>query len=422
MKIKSIYPGNSQNFYLQSQIIVMDANTRIFLKNKFKEYYSKNTIPAPTEIEKREFGVGTLTDKIRVRHKSFESGHELQNYLRREAPFYISYSIAYYEFPKNQPMKAKNWLGADIVFDLDFDMDFLNSKKFEEVRDEALNLIEFLVSDFGFLASDLSINFSGSKGYHIHLSDDELKTLGGDERREIVDYVAGDINFRDYLRIDGDMLIGPKKGDSGWPGRIYTGLYDLIENSCKDSPGKGLERIKGIGEKKAERIYENRKKILENLDAGRYEHLPEIITVERSHKQSRDPNVRRSAIKKVSSPLVQKIIEDKSVQIKKAEDTDKMVTIDISRLIRLPDTLHGGSGMKAVKIKNIEALEKFDPVKDAIAFGNEPVKIRFDKKIPKGFEMNDETFGPFGEVGIFEVPECVGVYLLLKGYGDIVPD
>jgi len=44
--------------------------------------------------------MGNLEKKIVVRHKAFSSEAEMQNYLRREAPFFISYSIACYEFIK----------------------------------------------------------------------------------------------------------------------------------------------------------------------------------------------------------------------------------------------------------------------------------------------------------------------------------
>jgi len=43
------------------------------------------------------------------------------------------------------------------------------------------------------------------------------------------------------------------------------------------------------------------------------------------------------------------------------EDTDRMVTIDTSRLIRLPDTIHGGSGLVA---KHVTDLDRFDPLTD----------------------------------------------------------
>ncbi|HDI72792.1 MAG: DNA primase catalytic subunit PriS [Candidatus Altiarchaeales archaeon] len=389
----------------------MNTETKIFLKKKFREYYARHRIPAPEEIERREFGVGTLKDKIKIRHKSFKSERELQNFLRREAPFFISYSAAYYEFPQNQPMKEKNWLGAELVFDLDIEMDFLDASRLQRVRDEAINLVDFLVEDFGISERDIQVNFSGSKGYHIHVLNEKIKNLGSDERREIVDYIAGDINFVDYLKVEGDKILGPKKGDRGWYGRIYEELYNLIKNSNQ----KELEKIPGIGEKKARLIYEGRERILKELELGRYNYMSEIITVNMSYRRTEDPNVREPIIKGVSSPLVQKIIEDRSVNIKKAEDTDKMVTIDTSRLIRLPETLHGGSGLIAKKVKD---LEKFDPLREAIAFGEEKVKIELKEKVPE-FEIKGERFGPFKE-GSIEIPEFVGIYLLLKDKGDIV--
>jgi DNA primase small subunit len=389
----------------------MNIDTKIFLKKKFKEYYSRNKIPAPEDVEHREFGVGTLETKIKVRHKSFKTDRDLQNYLRREAPYYISYSSAYYEFPENQPMAAKNWLGADLVFDLDVDMDLLNPVKLEKVKEETLSLMDLLL-DFGFSRGDLEVNFSGSKGYHIHVSREEVKSLDNAERREIVDYVAGNINFRDYLRVEGDKILGPKKGDLGWPGRIYRGLYDLIKNSDK----KQLEEVRGIGEKKAELIYRDRDMLLREIDAGRYNYIPDIVTVDISYVQTSDPNVRFPVIKKVSSPIIQKIIDERAVKTMAATDTDKMVTIDTTRLIRLPDTLHGGSGLTAKKIREVA---EFNPLTDALAFGDEEIKIDIREEIPD-LDMNEQKFRNL--TGVVEVPECLGVYLMLKDKAEFVRD
>jgi len=390
----------------------MNIDTKIFLRKKFKEYYSENKIPAPLEIEQREFGTGTLDTKIKVRHKSFRTERDLWNYLRREAPFYISYSAAYYEFPENQPMLTKGWLGADLIFDLDIGMDFFDSEKLERIKDETLNLLDFLLSDFGFSKSDFEVNFSGSKGYHVHVFNEAVKCLGNEERREIVDYVAGNINFRDYLRVEGDKIFGPKKSDSGWPGRVYRGLYDLIRNSDKER----LEGIKGIGDKKAELIYRDRERILGEIELGRYNYIPDIVTVDISYIKTPDPNVKVPVIKKVSSPIVQKIIDEKAVKTMAASDTDKMVTIDTSRLIRLPDSLHGGSGLIAKRVK-IKDVEKFDPLTNAVAFGNEKIKINMGEKTPD-FDLNGKRFRNLK--GVVEVPEYVGVYLLLKDKAEIV--
>ena len=52
---------------------------------------------------------------------------------------------------------------------------------------------------------------------------------------------------------------------------------------------------------------------------------------------------------------------------------DEPVTADIKRLIRVPGSLHGGSGMLVKKLA-LSELEMFDPLNDAVIFGNRPVK------------------------------------------------
>jgi len=226
----------------------MNIETKVFLKKKFTEYYARHIVPAPSEIEKREFGFGTLTDKIKLRHKSFRTEKDLHGFLRREAPYYVSYSAAYYDFPAN-PMNEKVWRGAELIFDLDVPMKFLEREALSKVKKETWKLLDFLKEDFGIPEKEISVNFSGSKGYHIHVTSDNVKSLGRDERREIVDYITGKINFKDHLRYSGlkeEEILGPKKGDSGWPGRIYQSLHDFIKNSTE----KELMEIPGIGEKK----------------------------------------------------------------------------------------------------------------------------------------------------------------------------
>lgn len=391
----------------------MNTQTKLFLRKKFQEYYRENKISGPPEIEKREFGEGTLEQKIKVRHKSFSSERELQNHLRREAPFFISYSSAYYEFPEEQPMSEKNWLGADLTFDLDIEMQFLEREKLEEVKRETMNLLDFLLTDFGFSKQEVKLNFSGHHGYHVHVFSDKIKRLGSEERKEIVDYVSGEINFRDFLRIEerGKQIKvkGPRKGERGWRGIIGKSIYQFIKNSSI----KEMEAVKGIGKKTAHGIYQNKKKILRELEKGEYHLLPEIITIKEKNIPTADPNVKRKVIEEVSSPLIQKIINEVSIKTLASRDTDRMVSIDPSRLIRLPDSLHGGSGLIA---KRVERIDDFNPLTDALAFDKEKIKIKLEKKIPK-FDFFDGEVGPFK--GKVKVPESLGIYLLLKKSGDL---
>ncbi|MBN2250885.1 MAG: DNA primase catalytic subunit PriS [Candidatus Altiarchaeota archaeon] len=392
---------------------MMEVRTKLFLKSRFKEYYERNRVSAPEEIGKREFGFGTLKDKIKIRHKSFASERDLHNFLRREAPFYISYSTAFYEFPRN-PMNEKVWQGAELVFDLDVDMDYLDSGKLEKVKKETASLIDFLTGDYGIKDGDIRVNFSGGKGYHIHVLDASLRTLGRDERREIVDYMTGRINFKDFLHFSGvkeEEITGPGKCDVGWYKRLYEGLYEFISGSTQ----KELEEVKGIGEKKAALIIKKRDRILKELEAGRYDRIPEIVSIERTHMRSGDPNIRKTGrMEKISSPLIDRIIDHLAIHME-AEDTDKMVTIDTSRLIRLPDSIHGGSGLVAKKLSD---LDGFDPLLDALAFGKKNMKILIRETVPE-FEIGGVKMGPI-EPGTIELPECAGMYVLLKDKGDIV--
>ena len=60
---------------------------------------------------------------------------------------------------------------------------------------------------------------------------------------------------------------------------------------------------------------------------------------------------------------------------------DEPVTGDVHRLIRLPGSLHGGSGLRVTTIESKE-LENFNPMVSAIAFGEKPIKIRSIVKHP----------------------------------------
>lgn len=374
----------------------MNLKTKIFLKKRFKEHYWKNPVLAPPELYRREFGVGTLDDKIKFRHRSFKNEKEFRSYMKVEAPFFISCSSAYYEFPANQPMGAKSWLGADLVFDLDCEIDYLNQERFDFVRKETMNLVDFLIDDFGFNKKDLDINFSGSKGYHIHIRKEDVRVLSGDERREIVDYITGTSLNQDcfmhetvgegvvtdskgtYSKRAVDVM-GPMRGDPGWGGRIYNVAYDIIANKNVEE----LRKIPGIGEKTAKELIEKREKNIKSLETGHWGWLQKFTD-----------HVRKKAIDEYAVTLM--------------GDADRMVTIDTARLMRIPDTLHGGTGMKAARVKNIET---FNPLDDAVVFSDEKTKLSVTKSVPK-FEMKGEKVGPY-RAGEVEVPEFVAVYLLL---------
>ncbi|WP_415283707.1 hypothetical protein [Candidatus Nitrososphaera sp. FF02] len=86
----------------------------------FREYYFKQSkmIEAPDEVEKREFGYAQFGARGMVRHLSFKNMGELVATLITQVPSDVYCSNALYRFP-TLPMQEKQWLGADLIFDID---------------------------------------------------------------------------------------------------------------------------------------------------------------------------------------------------------------------------------------------------------------------------------------------------------------
>jgi DNA primase small subunit len=367
-----------------------------YVRSRFREHYERVEVRAPEEIERREWGLGGWERKIEVRHLKIDSAQELRSRLVREAPLFISYSVAYYEFPDMRPMERKNWLGADLVFDLDSDHLELPCKSrhgakwvcdecLGAVKEESVKLIEqFLIPDFGFSKDEIEVNFSGNRGYHVHVRDKSVRGLGTYARREVVDYLTGTgINFDsmgfEWVPVSGRRerkLLGPTPMDPAWPGRIARLVSRLLR--------EGRLEEAGIDEKDARRIYKKREQFLESIKVGKWD----VVKLD-------DKEIFwRNVVGRLG--------------VKFGDRIDQNVTADSSKLIRLPDSLHGESALRA---KRVGSIDKFDPLRDAVVFGEQPVRIKI-KKAPE-FRLGEQIFGPFKDEER-ELPEYAALFLLCK--------
>ena len=95
---------------------------------------------------------------------------------------------------------------------------------------------------------------------------------------------------------------------------------------------------------------------------------------------------------------------------------DEPVTGDLHRLIRLPGSLHGGSGLR-VTILDSKKLETFDPMKDAVVFGNKPVNIRSIVNHPVTMGNNIVKLKPGS---IVEVHEMAAIYFMARKWANLV--
>ncbi|MCX9073914.1 MAG: hypothetical protein OIN88_04560 [Candidatus Methanoperedens sp.] len=113
--------------------------------------------------------------------------------------------------------------------------------------------------------------------------------------------------------------------------------------------------------------------------------------------------------------IVQKAIEDNSVNLGSAH-TDEPVTADIRRLIRMPSSLHGGSGMKVVPL-TLADFENFEPLTDAVVFSEKNIKVEVLSPLkPKYYniEMKGKPLIQLTE-GINTLPEYAAIYLMCQG-------
>jgi len=351
-----------------------------FLRRKFSSYYAK----APLTVlkpESREFGFGGWEKKIEFRHIRVRNEGELRTRLVNEAPLYISHSVAYYEFPDARPMVKKNWLSADLVFDLDAAEHscgkFTCTHCMEKVKQEAQQLIEeFLLSDFGFSKSELSINFSGSRGYHVHVRSDAVASLDREARREIADYVTGTgLLFDRLFWKDGKKFFGPKPTQGGFGGKFARAFLKRLDDE---------EFALSISRKLKKQ--EERDKLRSSIQQGNYDN---IGIANREEK-----------------------LQDKFLQMKLtlAGRIDANVTADTSKLIRMADSLHGGSGFAA---KTVQTLDDFEPMRDAPIFNEGELKVKVTEAVP-ALAIRDFSFGPYSPGATATLPMACAVYLLCK--------
>jgi DNA primase small subunit len=376
---------------------LLDNKSALFVSSLLRQYYTRAQGIAPRDIASREFGFGDFEKKIAFRHCAFKDEKELKEYLTRNAPAFVSYSSAEYQRPAGRPIESKGMLGSELVFDLDSSDiklackaehgdGWICGKCLDAVKGQTVRLIEdFLVPDFGFSDNDIEINFSGNRGYHVHINSSTVYGLDSEAKRSIANYIAGrDIDPRSFfpaLGVRGVRLDGPKPTDAGWGGKLANAVIAALN--------KGTDALIALGIEKsyAGKLYRNRASIILGITTGNWD------KVQIPNKAEFWSNVLNS------------------IAIAQSSSIDRNVTGDSSHLIRLPGTIHGDTGLIAEKIGSLAALKDFDPMKDAIAFKAGTIRIA-TQKVP-AFSMGGAQMGPYNNEKP-ELPTYAAVYLMLK--------
>jgi len=376
-----------------------------FLKEEFRKYYDKNEPGLPDRFGKREFAFVVFGGKGMIRHIGFEKKTHFTNFLKEKIPSDVYYSSAYYQKPGAPTMQEKEWMGAELIFDLDSDHlpdagKLSYDKQLELVKKEFYKLVnDFLLNDFGFEEKYVELYFSGGRGYHCHVKDPKILNLDSNERREIVDYITGR-DLRDSLvfheQVTGTRSYGgvsypsgktlrmPRPDEPGWKGRISKGIIEIINEIVKsENPAEKLEEY-GVSRSDAEQL-------LQDLSGERMERIKE-------GKLDQSKTIRKF--------FLNNALRKTAVSIS-AGETDEPVTCDVKRLIRLPESLHGKTGFKVQKIF-LNKLKDFDPLRDTVVLPDKQVHV--DLKQPINIKIKEEEFNL--KPGKQEVPAYVAVFLI----------
>ncbi len=410
-----------------------------FLRARFQEYYRENlaSIRPPPSVGEREFGFLLFKERIMVRHKAFAGFSDFGHYLLSLVPSDVYYSTAYYKHPELD-MDRKEWLGSDVVFDVDADHidtpckekhDMWVCPKCKETRggkkpvkcpncghekleekawlcdrcliaakEEVLKLIEFLLQDFGIGSHEMHVFFSGHRGYHLHIISDKMKNLDEIQRKEIVDYVlalgldsAQQGLYQDLLDNRHPIVRGPELTDAGWRGRLAKGVYTILtEFDAQQLVDLGFSRgaADQISKERETIRTEWAKKMLWSSFQDRW----------RINDRAWN-NIVEKALRLVALPA----------------RIDTVVTTDIHRLIRMPETLNGKTGLRAALV-DLDTLEEFDPFDRPVAFeGTQKVFVRDSPEI----RIRDRRLGPFINEKV-ELPLAAAVLLVAKGVANPV--
>lgn len=396
----------------------MDSNQR-FLFKAFRKYYRVNTPIMPDRFTRREFGFMFFDKNYVQRHMGFGRPEELDRFMYGQVPSHSYYSTSYYRKPNAPTMDEKEWMGAELIFDLDADhldgaKEMTYSEMLVQIRSEMMNLVDsFLLGDLGFSEDQVHITFSGGRGYHAHVRTPDVMGLGTHERRELVDYITCSGLSIDWVfpynkvatskvalgngvrtNVAKDRLIPPADA-GGWKLRMRNGLLDVVEEFCTRDVKeirKEYPSIKGSDKQSITKAQE------------------ELV---RNRAFMFEKNTMAVVSQTTQNMLVKIMKEDVAYRL--SGEVDEPVTADIKRLIRLPGSVHGKSGLRVTPITR-EELTHFDPLQMAVpdVYTDDPVKItmRRDSEL----DMKGEHLVLRGET---EVPEFAAIFLVGRKMADV---
>jgi len=318
-------------------------------------------------------------------------------------------------------MLDKDWLGADLIFDLDGDhlpgvSDYDFPSMIDKIQEQTWKLwSEFLEPEFGFDERHVQTSFSGHRGFHIHVRDPAYLHLDSNARRQLVNYIRGQ-----NVRVS--AVVGNSCG--GWKTRVETGI-DAVIAKLRDIATAEPDKARLLDE-----FHEIMKQRMQNPECSvkscsraKLESLAKQSLDEERVTRLLDDHSLRVFPDDNTSLFWELVKGDSSVVLGSAGETDENVTVDVKRVIRWIGSLHGKCGLRVTEVPlrriDPDANDAFDPLYESVALGGQAshaVELTSDDVTAKILDCNVEG----GSGDIFDVPESMATFLALKGWGRLI--
>ncbi len=293
----------------------------------------------------REFGFATLGGKF-FRNISFENPKTLIDFLVDRTPYHAYVGAVYNEPPSREtPIHTLEWVGHELVFDIDLN-EYDAVRQFvcdcqgaDQVCQRCWQLVNLAVHiidetlrlDFGM--KDITWIFSGRRGVHGWVTDDLGFSLDQEQRMSIIDYLSVIHGEAEKARIQDRMKL---KYDFRY--RIEHTVFKYF--------------LKNV-----------RRKDL--IDLGFSSSVASNILKQLDHQEGQiDENLLRNFNLRVA-----KINKYDEILRRWVPRIDHKVSIDLRRLLRLPNSIHGKTG-KTARILDPSNIFFFNPDEEPSIFSS----------------------------------------------------
>ena len=326
------------------------SDLKTILQESLREYYEKKfrmsdvlTYINEQTFPNREFGFELLNGKF-TRNLSFKTPEELHDFLIERTPLGV-YVGAIFDPPPSweTPIHTLTWKGREFIIDIDLDVyDSVRTCACKGTKNMCHSCWKLIPTAIKFIDETLKVDFgfehrewffSGRRGVHCWIFDEEVLTLTDEQRASIIEYLS---------IIRGETEDARIQERSDLPEPLKERIYHLVVAAYLQEATE--EELLAVGFSN-----DQAKKILTLRTSNK---TPDVLLKIPTRGNKITPRVRG---------IYENILRVRFPRL------DTKVSIDVNRLLRMPYSIHGKTG-RIVRPIPIDKVDVFDPFEEPSIF------------------------------------------------------